>query len=842
MKHILIISLCLLALVSSVFGQTYNVNSEAPVQAELAIIWSHDCNIESCSDWSFDNGATEVGAPWEGIDLNFECTYDGPSGPSNGWIGGTADGSAAPAMNSTTSSNGIILIDSDLYWNSSAVENSWFQTVAPIDCSGHPYVSISMQTRYRYWDELSTEQQCFIEVSRDGISWPAIETRDEASGYVIYGSDTVPSRKVVFPGYSTADMSDNPSILEFDITDAAGGQAEVYIRFRWSGTWGYSWEIDDIKVYDTPANDTRLDNYLSYTDYERSGYYEYGAWPLSQIPADLAAAAKVYNVGFEDQTNVTLDVTAAGTTSSSYAINLASTTSDTLAAAYLPTALGPVTVDYLLTADAADENPENNMASQSFEVTEFSWGRDDGTPSNAAPEDGTDNFIALSLFDIVDDVVIYGIDVAIMDGSESGTSIISHLFNGFDDNFLAEQYGGILQSTDEFDIVTGNTNEVGVPVTNWYTMVFDEPYLASAGDWLGAGFEHYGGSNVQYGESKYTQDNTAFIYGPFGAGSAYDWYYTNEVPMVRLNLNPDAVNPVCIACCLDPVACNYNIPEDDNCLYPIDIYGSDNLDCDGNCLNDADMDYVCDEDEISGCTDYEAFNYNPEATDSDNTLCIYFVPDCNSFGDPGWLDTESGTYPGQTSGIFGEMYNEDIALHISTTIVEPESGVSYALESFDFTSMSGLPEGLTSAISGGPMNPNSQVCVNVFGIPIETGVFDILLTGEALINVFGNAVNIGVISFTHTIEIGDNPNPISGCTYPGSDNYLVYAMVDDGSCILSGCTDPEANNYNLLFNLENGTCLYGTFISDCIEDLNQDGTIGTPDLLQLLSAYGQICE
>jgi hypothetical protein len=168
--------------------------------------------------------------------------------------------------------------------------------------------------------------------------------------------------------------------------------------------------------------------------------------------------------------------------------------------------------------------------------------------------------------------------------------------------------------------------------------------------------------------------------------------------------------------------------------------------------------------------------------------------------------------------------------------------VSYALESFDFTSMSGLPEGLTSAISGGPMNPNSQVCVNVSGIPIETGVFDILLTGEALINVFGNAVNIGVISFTHTIEIGDNPNPISGCTYPGSDNYLVYAMVDDGSCILSGCTDPEANNYNLLFNLENGTCLYGTFISDCIEDLNQDGTIGTPDLLQLLSAYGQICE
>jgi hypothetical protein len=527
------------------------LNTEAPVQAARAVFWSHDCNVDDCGDWSFDNAAYEVGAPWTDIDISFECTTDGPSGPYNQWAGGSGDGSAASSMNSTTSSNGTIIVDSDLFgadanYDANWVENCWFQTVAPIDCSEHPYVSISLETRYRCWDNGGSDdsEKCLIEVSRDGVNWPAIDNWDEASGYVIYGTDTVASRKEVFPGYETSDTSDNPSLLEFDITDAAGGQTEVYVRFRWSGTWGYSWEIDDIKVYDTPADDTRIDNYLSYTDYERTGYYEYGAWPLSQIPADLAAAAKVYNVGFEDQTNVTLDVTAAGTTAYSTPITLSYATADTLSAAYLPTALGPVTVDYLLTADAADENPGNNMASQSFEVTDLSWGRDEGTPVNAAPTDGTDDYIAVSLFDIVDDVVIYAIDVAVMDGSETGTSIITHLFDGFDDNFLAEQYGGILQSTDEFDIIAGNTNAVGEPVTTWYTMVFDEPYLASAGDWLGAGFEHYGGSNVQYGESKFTQDNTAFIYGPFGSGSAYDWYYTNEVPMVRLNLNPNAVNTI----------------------------------------------------------------------------------------------------------------------------------------------------------------------------------------------------------------------------------------------------------------------------------------------------------
>ena len=292
--------------------------------------------------------------------------------------------------------------------------------------------------------------------------------------------------------------------------------------------------------------------------------------------------------------------------------------------------------------------------------------------------------------------------------------------------------------------------------------------------------------------------------------------------------------------CTDINACNYNstaLINDGSCVFPEQWY-----DCLGECISDVDNDAICDQLEIIGCTDYEAYNFNSEATDSDNTLCIYFVPDCNSFGDPGWLDTESGTYPGQTSGIFGEIYNEDIAVHLSNTIVEPGSGVSYALDYFDFTSMSGLPQGLISTMTGGPMNPNSEVCVNVSGIPIETGVFDILFTGEAYINVFGISTYAGVLSFTHTLEIGDNPNPISGCTYPGSDNYLVYAMVDDGSCIISGCTDPEASNFHAIFNFEDGSCQYVEDISDCIEDINQDGTIGTPDLLQLLSAYGQVCD
>ena len=44
-------------------------------------------------------------------------------------------------------------------------------------------------------------------------------------------------------------------------------------------------------------------------------------------------------------------------------------------------------------------------------------------------------------------------------------------------------------------------------------------------------------------------------------------------------------------------------------------YGVDYVDCNNECLNDNDGDGVCDEDEVAGCTDPGACNYNPEATD-----------------------------------------------------------------------------------------------------------------------------------------------------------------------------------------------------------------------------------
>ena len=76
--------------------------------------------------------------------------------------------------------------------------------------------------------------------------------------------------------------------------------------------------------------------------------------------------------------------------------------------------------------------------------------------------------------------------------------------------------------------------------------------------------------------------------------------------------------------CTDDAACNtmamyaeVTYSDDGSCTY-----AAENYDCAGNCLNDADGDLVCDEDEVAGCQDDSACNYNSLATDSDGS-CSY---------------------------------------------------------------------------------------------------------------------------------------------------------------------------------------------------------------------------
>ena len=94
--------------------------------------------------------------------------------------------------------------------------------------------------------------------------------------------------------------------------------------------------------------------------------------------------------------------------------------------------------------------------------------------------------------------------------------------------------------------------------------------------------------------------------------------------------------------CVDTQACNYlDLPtiDIDNslCEYP-DQY----RDCSGVCLNDTDADGVCDEEEVIGCQDQSADNYDLNATDDGQ--CEYLgCTDSSALNYNSSANTDDGT-------------------------------------------------------------------------------------------------------------------------------------------------------------------------------------------------------
>ena len=85
--------------------------------------------------------------------------------------------------------------------------------------------------------------------------------------------------------------------------------------------------------------------------------------------------------------------------------------------------------------------------------------------------------------------------------------------------------------------------------------------------------------------------------------------------------------------------------------------------------------------------------------------------------------------------------------------------------------------------------------------------------------------------------------PIPGCTDPFYAEFDLAATADDGSCmtpVVFGCIYEAAENYNAEANTDDGSCLFE--LNACPGDLDGDGLVATPDLLQFLSVFGTDCE
>ena len=223
------------------------------------------------------------------------------------------------------------------------------------------------------------------------------------------------------------------------------------------------------------------------------------------------------------------------------------------------------------------------------------------------------------------------------------------------------------------------------------------------------------------------------------------------------------------------------------------------FDCDGNCLNDADGDGICDEQEIPGCTDETAVNYNPYATD-DNGTCIVLQGGCVLPFACNYDPSADFYLPGSCDSL---VSSEQQKVTAPTKWVCNFGSTDEPCVFFDANGNTCVPGGCT--VSGacnydGDAMYNDGSCefvsCQVFGCNVASAC-----------NYSADAtVNDGSCEFTSCFN-----NEVVGCTNPAACNFEEEANTNDGSCdFLSclgiGCTDINACNYDADATINDGSC------------------------------------
>ena len=174
--------------------------------------------------------ATSCTAPGYKLTAALSEAFDGPSTPA-GWTvenntaaGGWVFNDPHPRGNLTGGSGGFAMVDSD-YDGSGNTEDTYLTTPV-VDLSSAPDPHLDFDTDYR---DLSSVAQVDVSVDGGG-SWSTVWDQS--------GAD--------FRG---------PSHVSIDLPQAAG-QAAVQVRFHYTGTWAWWWELDNVVISpDVPACD-----------------------------------------------------------------------------------------------------------------------------------------------------------------------------------------------------------------------------------------------------------------------------------------------------------------------------------------------------------------------------------------------------------------------------------------------------------------------------------------------------------------------------------------------------------------------------------------------------------
>ena len=390
-------------------------------------IWYDD--FSDPSTWVIDHDPLASSLDWE-IGQNLGCGGNYP----------------IDTINSTTQANGYAMVDSDEYGGATGgteIEDSWITTASPINLSGHEHVVLQFESQYWKW----TNEECYVVISTNNTDWPDLDPFTDIS--------SMPNVYHVWPGMEQQDDVENPTLVEINISESAGNEANVWVRFHWTGTWGYSWFVDDVAIVPQPAHDIRMESTFISQD---GSYIQYGTIPSNQTGQNMLIGSDVFNFGHQDQTNLSFEADFGSFTATSSLAVLPEFATEFMTGTPSPT-LAPGSYTGNFTVESDDDNPDslyyyNNIGSKSFKVScetcwdglfaiddlPVSWGtppsQDLSYPSIGTQSytDATDGLGLFSMYHVSDPITVSGISI-LLDTSltDVGGEIIAtmHDANGF---------------------------------------------------------------------------------------------------------------------------------------------------------------------------------------------------------------------------------------------------------------------------------------------------------------------------------------------------------------------------------------------------------------------------
>ncbi len=250
--------------------------------------------------------------------------------------------------------------------------------------------------------------------------------------------------------------------------------------------------------------------------------------------------------------------------------------------------------------------------------------------------------------------------------------------------------------------------------------------------------------------------------------------------------------------------------------------------CGGDCSADSDGDGICDTDEVAGCTDPNASNYDETATDNDGS-CIYVQ---GSFtGLSAELISEGGAGAGlntwrvyanfSNSGadllsIYGTA-NSPIDLSTSTAWYQDVLGAATsndinALLYGDFPSLQ-----YDSWLTIGGVAPNDG---NIQTVGLDLASFEA-----------GGDLTSDAIAGGSWLAI---PGDVSGTAPDAQGRVMIAQLTTDGTAVL---------DCNMQYREPDGTTVLVTelslvFQNGCAEDINGSGLVDIEDILSVLTQFG----